>query len=515
MRRQMRDMLRNADVKFMFGPAAGPRPTTPRDSNPADANARKADEVLRHIREFSLKPREVRDYLDRFVVSQDEAKKALSIALCDHYNHVRQCLADREIRGRDYAKRNIVLLGPTGVGKTYLVRCLARLIGVPFVKADATKFSETGYVGYDVEDIVRDLVRTADNNTELAQYGIIYIDEIDKIASKAAQGVRDVSGRGVQTNLLKLMEETDVNLVGQTDILGQMQAVLAMQAGGQPPPRTISTKHMLFIVSGAFDGLTDQIKRRLGRHQIGFGQSVQTAEPDSSEYLKLAETNDFIQFGFEPEFIGRLPIRVALSLLSAADLEQILLHSEGNILDQYRTEFDGYGIHLEADRDAITEVAARAATEKTGARGLLTVFERVFRDFKFELPSAGIREFRLTLPVLRDPAGALATMLAAGQEAHLSVMRGEVQQFADRFEKEHGLRLDFRAAAVTALIELSRKEGRTARAICEDRFKDFPYGLKLIARNTGRTTFTIGKVAVDRPDKTLSLWITESYGRQA
>ncbi|OPZ23183.1 MAG: hypothetical protein BWZ02_03302 [Lentisphaerae bacterium ADurb.BinA184] len=143
------------------------------------------------------------------------------------------------------------------------------------------------------------------------------------------------------------------------------------------------------------------------------------------------------------------------------------------------------------------------------------MFERVFRDFKFELPSAGIREFRLTLPVLRDPAGALATMLAAGQEAHLSVMRGEVQQFADRFEKEHGLRLDFRAAAVTALIELSRKEGRTARAICEDRFKDFPYGLKLIARNTGRTTFTIGKVAVDRPDKTLSLWITESYGRQA
>src|ERR1017187_10775073 len=174
--------------------------------------------------EFKYKPREVKEYLDRFVIKQDEAKKVLSVALCDHYHHVRLALEGKE--SPNYAKQNIILIGPTGVGKTFLIRCAADLIGVPFVKADATKFSETGYVGGDVEDMVRDLVRLADGDVARAQYGIIYIDEIDKIAAASNQTGRDVSGRGVQTNLLKLMEETEVPARSPNDIAGQIQAMM-------------------------------------------------------------------------------------------------------------------------------------------------------------------------------------------------------------------------------------------------------------------------------------------------
>src|SRR6185369_4980401 len=177
--------------------------------------------------EFKYKPREVKAYLDRFVIKQEEAKKVLSVALCDHYQHVRLALAGKD--QPNYTKQNIILVGPTGVGKTYLIRCIADLIGVPFVKGDATKFSETGYVGGDVEDLVRELVRRAEGDIERAQYGIIYIDEIDKVATASNLPGRDVSGRGVQTNLLKLMEETEVPARAPNDIAGQVQAMMEMQ----------------------------------------------------------------------------------------------------------------------------------------------------------------------------------------------------------------------------------------------------------------------------------------------
>src|SRR5580698_5924780 len=210
---------------------------------------------------FDRKPRDVKDYLDRFVIKQDEAKKVLSVALCDHYHHVRLA---REGQGHlNYAKQNVILLGPTGVGKTYLIRNAADLIGVPFVKADATKFSETGYVGADVEDLVRELVRRADNDIERAQYGIIYIDEIDKIAAAANVAGRDVSGRGVQTNLLKLMEETEVPTRSAQDIAGQIQAMMDTSQRGKKVANSINTKHILFIVSGAFGGLEKQIRQRI------------------------------------------------------------------------------------------------------------------------------------------------------------------------------------------------------------------------------------------------------------
>lgn len=372
LQKQMQEWLRAnrppggaAGAPHPFGQAAPEAPPSAHDSE-ADA------EALRRIREFSFKPKEIRDYLNRYVVKQVEAKKVLSVAICDHFNHVRLCLDKPERREREYSKQNILLLGPTGVGKTYLMRTVARLIGVPFVKADATKFSETGYVGGDVEDLVRDLVKVANGNVELAQYGIIYIDEIDKIASEAGHG-RDVSGRGVQINLLKLMEDTEVSLVSPTDMMGQMQAMMEFSRGAKKPrKRTVNTRHILFIVSGAFDKLAETVQKRLDHGRIGFGsENLSGREPH--EYLRYTETADFIKYGFEPEFIGRLPVRVACEALGADDLAQILVSSEGSILQQYREDFQGYKVDFRITAEAIREIATRAHAEKTGARGLLTV----------------------------------------------------------------------------------------------------------------------------------------------
>lgn len=507
---QFRDLLKRTQGTFSFQvPGAGAPQST---GEPAEESSPETDETLRRIREFNRKPREVRDYLDRYVIKQEEAKKVLSVAVCDHYNHVRRCLENPELRERDYVKQNIILLGPTGVGKTYLMRCISKLIGVPFVKADATKFSETGYVGGDVEDVVRDLVRVAGGNTELAQYGIIYIDEIDKIASQATAGTRDVSGRGVQVNLLKLMEETEVNLHSQTDLIGQMQAIMEMQrGGGRPPKRTINTRHILFIVSGAFDRLSDLVRERIESSRIGFAHGAEEERIEESGYLKDVQTTDFIKFGYEPEFIGRLPIRVICEALNAEDLEKILVQSEGSVLLQYREDFLGYGIEFEATTEAIREVAVRAEKEKTGARGLMTVLERVLRNFKFVLPSTSIKAFEMARETVVDPGAALKALMKQSSAEQGDVLKLEAARFVEEFEREHGLELEFDPDAVDALVEICLANDKTMRAVCEERFRDLEYGLKLISRNTGRTAFRITREVVEKPDEVLSDWIVKSH----
>jgi ATP-dependent Clp protease ATP-binding subunit ClpX len=461
------------------------------------------------IKKFQYKPREVKAYLDRFVIKQDEAKKVLSVALCDHYHHVRMAADGKETP--NYAKQNVILLGPTGVGKTYLIRSIADLIGVPFVKADATKFSETGYVGADVEDLVRDLVRLAQGDVARAQYGIIYIDEIDKISSAQSTSGRDVSGRGVQTNLLKLMEDTDVPARAPNDIAGQLQAMMEMTGrGGKKQPSVINTRHILFVVSGAFGGLEKLVRRRVREANIGFAAANRPEITDETVFEHV-ETRDFVEFGFEPEFIGRLPVRVVCLPLNVDDLFQILKSSEGSIVRQYEQSFAAYGIDVLFQDDGLRRIAELAAEEKTGARGLMTVCERIFRELKFELPSTDVKRFVVTRDLVDNPTATL-TRLMAEQEKQEHVMLGQVvDEFARRFQDAHGLKLDFTPAAIERLVTLGLEEGKTVRDLCADKFKDFQFGLKLIAQNTGRKEFTIDTTAVDNPDKALSDWVVESY----
>lgn len=461
------------------------------------------------LERFRRKPREVKQHLDRFVIRQDEAKKVLSVALCDHYNAVRLALAGRE--QANYAKQNVILLGPTGVGKTYLIRSIADLIGVPFVKADATKFSETGYVGGDVEDLVRDLVRRADGDVERAQYGIIYIDEVDKIAAASGAAGRDVSGRGVQTNLLKLMEETEVSVRAPNDMAGQFQAMMDLQRGGKKQPSTINTRHILFIVSGAFPGLEKLVQKRVRDTTIGFGAGAGNAVGAEDGWLAQAETKDFVDFGFEPEFIGRLPVRVVCHTLSESDLYEILKSSEGSIVRQIEQGFGAYGIEVLFQEDGLRAIAREAAKENTGARGLMTVCERVFRELKFELPSTSVKRFVVTAALVGNAKAVLGTMLAEQAREERATLTGIVHEFAARFRQSHGLSLMFTDAAAEALVQEAQGAGCPVRELCAEKFKDYQFGLKLIAQNSGQQEFTLDVEAVTRPDKVISEWVVASY----
>jgi endopeptidase Clp ATP-binding regulatory subunit ClpX len=525
MQKQLRDLFKNKNVQVAFAPfmqsMTGNDDTQKKEEEGGDNSSPEEpepsrDEKLDNIRAFNRKPKEIRDYLDRFVIKQEQAKRVLSVAVCDHYNHIRTCLNDSKKAKAPYVKPNVLLLGPTGVGKTFLMRNVAQLIGVPFVKADATKFSETGYVGYDVDDLVRDLVKAADGDTELAQYGIVYVDEIDKIAAEASKSGRDVSGRGVQINLLKLMEETDVNLHSPQDMMGQMKAFMDMQKGGKPKKPTLSTKNILFIVSGAFDQLGENVRKRLNLNRIGFGSSdeLNQSEIPASTFLGKAETRDFINYGFEPEFIGRLPVRVACEELTREDLREILLSSEGNVLEQYRSDFSGYNIDFRISDDAISMIAENAVEEKTGARGLVTVLERTFRDFKFELPSTGIKSFEVDEQTVKNPEASIRELIEQNRDHVDDSMLEDVDRFIEEFKRNHGFELRIRKPAKVALVKLARQENRSVLAFCERKFADFQHGLSIIEQRTGKNSFVIERKAIDDPDKELSKWVVESFGQK-
>lgn len=516
---------------------------------------------------FTMKPQELEAYLSEYVIKQDSAKEILATKICTHFNRIKQ--QDRS-SGLGNIKNNILMLGPTGVGKTFLIKLIAQKIGVPFVKGDATKFSETGYVGGDVEDLVRDLVREADGDTERAQYGIIYIDEIDKIAgSKNVWGL-DVSRTGVQRALLKPMEETDVDLKVAHDIVSQMESLEHYRKTGKREKRVVNTKNILFIVSGAFNEIEELIEKRLDRQGMGFGATLKTRDR-SDTLLRMVKAEDLVQYGFESEFIGRLPIIATFEPLTVDDLYAILKNTNSAVINSKKRDFMAYGIDIRFEDAALRRIAEMAHEEKTGARGLVSAVERVLLKYEKALPSTAIKKLVITEAMVLHPQqefesfvqmgnfavlyerhrelisreeAELTQRLLAMQEAldeaahflleapylstvvkvtvekcldYRTVLEDavlivyEAREFEKTFSNYHGVDIHFDESALNRIVERVLMDGLDAGSFLKGLFLNYHHGLKLIQERTGTKSFIFTDRTIDDPQDYLNLLIKDSY----
>jgi endopeptidase Clp ATP-binding regulatory subunit ClpX len=509
---------------------------------------------------FNLKPEELVAYLDQYIVRQDKAKAILATKICTHFNRI-QYQRKNEDKVSDTVgriKNNVLMLGPTGVGKTYLIKLIANKLGVPFVKGDATKFTEAGYVGADVEDLIRDLIREADHNLELAQYGIVYIDEIDKIASSHNSYGHDISRAGVQRALLKPMEETDIDLKSSHDPIGMMEEFESYRRTGKRKKRGLNTKNILFIMSGAFADIKDIIKKRVAAQKIGFGAKLNSPEEDAF-VLQKVRSEDLIEYGFESEFVGRLPVNAVLDPLSVDDLYTILKNPNNPTILGKKMDFMAYNIRIKFSDKALHMMAEKAYEQRTGARGLVSAIEEVLLPFETKLPSTQIQKVAITEAVIADPEKILDALLddqhssrwteqynrVADEELanmkqyiedncsrlskqfqvdintntidfisdycskNIMDIETSFQRVQEAFKNVKKIETDFhKAHNIEIKLDTDAQDYLLKKQLCEDLKiesfhewlnKNFEYGLKLIRERTNQSSFVLSKQALVEP----------------
>ncbi len=514
--------------------------------------------------EFDLTPEQLENYLDEYIVGQKEAKAIIATKICTHFHKVKNFLLKD---GRDdtvgFIKNNIFIIGPTGVGKTYMIKLIAKKIGIPFVKGDATKFSETGYVGGDVEDLIRDLYWEADGDLEKARFGIVYLDEIDKIASSGDIIGPDVSRTGVQRALLKPLEETDVEIKVPPDALNFLE-LQDPQGRSRRRKIVLNTKYIIFVVSGAFHGLEEIIKKRLNKQKLGFLSEIEGRKDVKFNYMKLVTPEDLVTYGFEREFVGRFPVIAVFETLTEEELFKILANPNSSIMINKKRDFKVYNIDIAFTNEALKEIAKMAWEEGTGARALARILEKVLIPFERTLPSISINYLGVTSELVKDPYQVLSSMInnpenPKWKEFYYKALKEEeervkeyifnrqsiffrdtsfeitphrlklifdvykkedielsqaieevvslwkqIKTYEQSFERRNQIKILFTEDAIDSILEEVIRTDFGVFAYCEKIMSRLEYTLNIIKESTGKNLFFIPAWALKEPEKFLN-----------